>query len=154
MDEATSASIRQAAAICSSLSWRCARSARSLSCGRRICAMKCQRRPRRRTPPRQGHGYTTPAELVAREGAATIEQAFLAMTGRMTERDAMSTKILILDGHAEIYRDRLKAEFPTLQFGWRHGPSDLPQDLSGIDVLISFAIELKDDFYRSAAHLK
>jgi ABC-2 type transport system ATP-binding protein len=24
---------------------------------------------------------TTPAELVAREGAATIEQAFLAMTG-------------------------------------------------------------------------
>jgi D-2-hydroxyacid dehydrogenase (NADP+) len=66
----------------------------------------------------------------------------------------MSTKILILDGHAEIYRDRLKAEFPTLQFVLAHGPSDLPQDLSGIDVLISFAIELKDDFYRSAAHLK
>ncbi len=66
----------------------------------------------------------------------------------------MSTTILILDGHAESYRDRLQAEFPALQFTLAHGLSELPQDLSGIDVLVSFAIELKDDFYRHASHLK
>jgi phosphoglycerate dehydrogenase-like enzyme len=66
----------------------------------------------------------------------------------------MKTKILILDGHAEIYRDRLQVEFPQLQFALAHGLSELPEDLSGIDVLISFAIELKDEFYRRAAHLK
>ncbi|MGA3307489.1 MAG: D-2-hydroxyacid dehydrogenase [Xanthobacteraceae bacterium] len=66
----------------------------------------------------------------------------------------MSTKILILDRHAEIYRDRLRAEFPTLQFVLAHGIAELPEDLSDIDVLISFAIELKDEFYRRATHLK
>jgi len=66
----------------------------------------------------------------------------------------MTTKVLILDDHAEIYRDRLKAEFPALQFVLAHRLSELPKDLSGIDVLISFAIELKDDFYRSATQLK
>ena len=66
----------------------------------------------------------------------------------------MKTKILILDGHAEIYRDRLQVEFPQLQFALAHGLAELPEDLSGIDVLISFAIELKDEFYRRAAHLK
>ena len=63
-------------------------------------------------------------------------------------------KILVLDTHAEIYRDRLQAEFPALQFVLARGVSELPQDLSGIDVLISFAIELKDDFFRRAADLK
>jgi D-2-hydroxyacid dehydrogenase (NADP+) len=66
----------------------------------------------------------------------------------------MTSKVLILDGHAEIYRDRLKAEFPALEVVLAHRPSELPGDLSGIDVLISFAIELKDDFYRRATGLK
>ncbi len=66
----------------------------------------------------------------------------------------MNPKILILDGHAEIYRDRLRAEFPTLQFVLAHELSELPQDLSDIDVLISFGIELKDDFFRRATQLK
>jgi phosphoglycerate dehydrogenase-like enzyme len=66
----------------------------------------------------------------------------------------MSTNVLILDGRAEIYRDRLKAEFPALQFVLAHGVADLPRDLSGVDVLISFAVELKDDFYRNATRLK
>jgi D-2-hydroxyacid dehydrogenase (NADP+) len=64
------------------------------------------------------------------------------------------TKILILDGHAEIYRDRLGTEFPALQFVLAHGLAELPQDLSDIDVLISFGIELQDDFYRRATRLK
>ena len=31
------------------------------------------------------------------------------------------TKVLIVDIHAEIYRDRLRAEFPALQFALFHG---------------------------------
>jgi len=66
----------------------------------------------------------------------------------------MNRKILILDGHAEIYRDRLQAEFPTAQFVIAHGVAELPQDLSNIDALISFGIDLTDDFYRRATQLK
>lgn len=66
----------------------------------------------------------------------------------------MTAKVLILDGHAEIYRDRLRAEFPALQFVLAHDLSDLPQDLSDIDALISFGIELNDDFYARATRLK
>jgi len=66
----------------------------------------------------------------------------------------MSPNILILDGHAEIYRDRLRAEFPALEFLIAHKASELPADISDVDVLLSFAIELKDDFYRRATALK
>jgi D-2-hydroxyacid dehydrogenase (NADP+) len=66
----------------------------------------------------------------------------------------MNCNVLILDQHAEIYRDRLKADFPALEIATASGLSDLPADLSGIDVLISFAIELTDDFYKRATRLK
>jgi D-2-hydroxyacid dehydrogenase (NADP+) len=66
----------------------------------------------------------------------------------------MTTKVLILDGHAGIYRDRLSAAFPALTFALAHGVSDLPRDLTDIDVLISFGIELKDDFYQRASGLR
>ena len=66
----------------------------------------------------------------------------------------MTPKVLILDPHAEIYRDRLRAEFPTLQFLLAHDAAELPADISDIDVLVSFAIELKDEFYRQATRLK
>jgi len=66
----------------------------------------------------------------------------------------MSTKVLILDAHAEIYRDRLRAEFATPQFVLAHGRRELPADLSDIEVLISFGIELKDEFFERATHLK
>jgi D-2-hydroxyacid dehydrogenase (NADP+) len=65
----------------------------------------------------------------------------------------MTTKVLILDAHAEIYRDRLRAEFPELQFAPARDRSELPQDLSDIGVLIGFAMELKDDFYQRATGL-
>jgi len=64
------------------------------------------------------------------------------------------TKVLVLDPHPETYRDRLRAEFPSLQFALAHKATELPADLSDIDVLISFGIELKDDFYQHAARLK
>lgn len=66
----------------------------------------------------------------------------------------MSSKILVLDPHAEIYRDRLREEFPALRFVLAHHASELPADVSDIDVLISFAAELKDEFYRRATGLK
>ena len=66
----------------------------------------------------------------------------------------MTTKILVLDGHAEIYRDRLQPEFPATEWVLARGLSDLPEDFSDIDVLISFAIELTDDFYKRATRLK
>src|SRR6516162_8729985 len=68
-------------------------------------------------------------------------------------RSPMNPKILALDPHAETYRDRLCAEFPTLQFVLAHKAAELPAELSDIDVLISFGIELKDDFYQRAARL-
>jgi D-2-hydroxyacid dehydrogenase (NADP+) len=66
----------------------------------------------------------------------------------------MSCKVLILDAHAEIYRDRLQAEFPAAKLVLAHGVPDLPADLSDVDVLISFAIDLTDDFYKRATRLK
>jgi phosphoglycerate dehydrogenase-like enzyme len=66
----------------------------------------------------------------------------------------MTTKVLILDPHAEIYRDRLGAEFPQLQFVLAHRAVELPADISDIDVLISFAIELNDEFYGDATQLQ
>jgi len=66
----------------------------------------------------------------------------------------MTAKVLILNPHAEIYGDRLRAEFPTLQLVLAHDEAELPADISDIDVLISFAIELKDEFYRQATRLK
>jgi D-2-hydroxyacid dehydrogenase (NADP+) len=66
----------------------------------------------------------------------------------------MSLKVLVLDPHAEIYRDRLQNEFPALQFALAHHVGELPSELSDIDVLISFAVELTDEFYRRAKALK
>jgi phosphoglycerate dehydrogenase-like enzyme len=64
------------------------------------------------------------------------------------------TKLLVLDPHAETYRDRLCAEFPALHFVLARNAAELPPDLSDVDVLITFGIELKDEFYQRATRLK
>src|SRR6185312_12734055 len=66
----------------------------------------------------------------------------------------MNPKILVLDPHAEDYRERLGAEFPALHFALAHKASELPADVADIDVLISFGVELKDEFYQRATRLK
>ena len=66
----------------------------------------------------------------------------------------MNTKILVVDGHAEVYRQRLQAEFPALQFLLAHSPGALPADAADANVLISFAMGLKDEFFRDAGNLK
>jgi len=63
-------------------------------------------------------------------------------------------KILVIDQHAAIYRDRLRAEFPALQILAASDNKELPQDLADVEVLISFGMGLPEDFYRRAAGLK
>jgi hypothetical protein len=41
----------------------------------------------------------------------------------------MPTKTLIVDVHAEMYRDRLATEFPELQFALFHKAADVTGDL-------------------------
>lgn len=64
------------------------------------------------------------------------------------------TKALIVDVHAEMYRDRLQAEFPALQFALFHKADEVAADLSDIDILIMFGIELRDHMLADAPQLK
>jgi D-2-hydroxyacid dehydrogenase (NADP+) len=66
----------------------------------------------------------------------------------------MSTKILIVDVHAEMYRDRLLAEFPDLQFALFHNAAAVTGDLSGVDVMLMFGIEMRDAMLSGAPKLK
>lgn len=66
----------------------------------------------------------------------------------------MAGKVLIVDIHAELYRDRLQAEFPDLQFILFHNAAEVACDLSDIDVMITFGIEIRDHMLRDAPQLK
>jgi D-2-hydroxyacid dehydrogenase (NADP+) len=64
------------------------------------------------------------------------------------------TKALIVDVHAEMYRDRLGPEFPDLQFALFHKAAEVKGDLSDIDVMIMFGIEIQDFMLSGAPRLK
>jgi D-2-hydroxyacid dehydrogenase (NADP+) len=64
------------------------------------------------------------------------------------------TKILIIDIHADQYRDRLHAKFPNLEFVLARNAAEASSDLSHIDVLICFGIAIEDSILRRAANLK
>jgi D-2-hydroxyacid dehydrogenase (NADP+) len=64
------------------------------------------------------------------------------------------TKVLVVDVHAEMYRDRLQAEFQTLEFVLFHSAAEVSGDLSGIDVMIMFGIEVRDPMIGGAPKLK
>ena len=66
----------------------------------------------------------------------------------------MPVKILVVEIHAELYRDRLQAEFPDLQFILFHNAAEVACDLSDIDVMITFGIEIRDHMLRDAPQLK
>jgi phosphoglycerate dehydrogenase-like enzyme len=63
-------------------------------------------------------------------------------------------KVLIIDLHAEQYRDRLAAEFPDLEFVLAANAAAAPDDLLGVDALICFGIAVDDAILRCAANLK
>jgi phosphoglycerate dehydrogenase-like enzyme len=64
------------------------------------------------------------------------------------------TKVLIVDVHAEMYRDRLAAEFPALQFSLFHDAAEVTGDLSDIDVMMMFGLEIRDHMLTGAPQLK
>jgi D-2-hydroxyacid dehydrogenase (NADP+) len=64
------------------------------------------------------------------------------------------TKVLIVDVHAEMYRDALRAEFPALQYALFHKAADVGGDLTDIDVMVMFGIELRDFMLSGAPKLK
>lgn len=64
------------------------------------------------------------------------------------------TKVLIVDVHAEMYRDRLAAEFPALQFALFHGAAGVTGSVADIDVMLMFGIEVRDDMLERTPHLK
>src|SRR6202167_1082071 len=64
------------------------------------------------------------------------------------------TKILVVDVHAEMYRDRLQAEFPDLQFSLFHTAAEVTGELSGTDVMIMFGLEIRDEMLAGAPRLK
>ena len=66
----------------------------------------------------------------------------------------MATKVLIVDIHAELYRDRLQREFSGLQFLLFPKAAEVSGDLSTIDVMIMFGIEIRDQMLRDAPRLK
>ena len=66
----------------------------------------------------------------------------------------MAIKILVVDVHAELYRDHLLAEFPALDFVLFHEAAQVRGDLSDVDVMIMFGIEIRDHMLRQAPRLK
>ena len=66
----------------------------------------------------------------------------------------MTTKVLIVDIHAEQYRDRLRDAFPALQFTLFHSAKEVTGDLSDIDVMLMFGIEVRDFMLAGAPKLK
>ena len=66
----------------------------------------------------------------------------------------MPVKVLVVDIHAALYRDRLQAEFPDLQFMLFSAAPEVSGDLSDIDVMIMFGIEIRDEMLRDAPRLK
>lgn len=64
------------------------------------------------------------------------------------------TKVLIIDVHAEMYRDALQAAFPDLQFSLFHRAAEADTDYSAIDVMMMFGIEVRDEMLKAATRLK
>jgi D-2-hydroxyacid dehydrogenase (NADP+) len=64
------------------------------------------------------------------------------------------TKVLIVDVHAEMYRDALRDKFPALQFSLFHKAADVAGDLADIDVMIMFGIEIRDFMLAGAPRLQ
>jgi len=64
------------------------------------------------------------------------------------------TTVLIVDVHAEMYRDRLQAEFPAVRFKLFHKAAEVTGDLSDVDVMVMFGIEVRDFMLAGAPGLK
>ncbi|MFZ3309278.1 MAG: D-2-hydroxyacid dehydrogenase [Xanthobacteraceae bacterium] len=64
------------------------------------------------------------------------------------------TKVLVVDVHAEMYRDRLRAEFPELQFAVFRDAAEVTGDIADVDVMMMFGLELRDHMLTGAPRLQ
>lgn len=64
------------------------------------------------------------------------------------------TKALVIEDHADAYAAALRKEFPDLALLQARDLSEVPVDLSGVEVLIAFGIAVTDDFIRGLRDLK
>lgn len=62
--------------------------------------------------------------------------------------------VLILETHADVYAQALAQAFPGIGVRIAATRDDLPEDLSGFDVLIAFGIAIDDDMMRRARGLR
>jgi D-2-hydroxyacid dehydrogenase (NADP+) len=66
----------------------------------------------------------------------------------------MSTRVLIVDVHADIYAQHLRAECPDAELHLAKNLNELPENLSHIDVLIAFGTSINDDVLRRLTNVK
>ena len=64
------------------------------------------------------------------------------------------TRVLIVDVHAEQYRYQLREKFSALQFTLFHSAKQVTGDLSDIDVMLMFGIEVRDFMLIGAPRLQ
>ena len=64
------------------------------------------------------------------------------------------TKVLIVDVHAEMYRDALRGKFPALDFVLFHSAAAVKGNLADIDAMIMFGIEVRDFMLAGAPRLR
>src|ERR1700759_2477758 len=64
------------------------------------------------------------------------------------------TKVLIVDVHAEMYRDALREKFPALQFTLFRSKHEVTGDLADTDVLMCFGIEVTDELIAGPKQLQ
>jgi D-2-hydroxyacid dehydrogenase (NADP+) len=66
----------------------------------------------------------------------------------------MRVSVLVVDGHADIYAEHLAQEFPALRVHTATDLAELPDDLSRIEVLVSFGVAVNDEVLRRLTSLK
>jgi len=66
----------------------------------------------------------------------------------------MSARVLIVDIHADIYAQNLRQECPEAELHLVKNLSELPENLSHIDVLIAFGTSINDDVLRRLSNVK
>ena len=64
------------------------------------------------------------------------------------------TTVFVLDIHADVYREKLVAEFPGLDVRTARDIAETPKDLSGIDVLIAFGTSINNEVLDRFTNLK
>jgi D-2-hydroxyacid dehydrogenase (NADP+) len=64
------------------------------------------------------------------------------------------TNVLVLETHAEVYRDALRGEFHDLEIQVATSPADVAVDFGSVDVLIAFGMDVTDALFTRMPSLK